>query len=110
MGRGLITVEVYRDGEVRYTRTMVKVINGQILKTCSNCKKVVYLSERDAEHAVGCYVFCVRCDHAYYSWKINTGSVFAEDFLKSHEARAARLPGYARNYFLGATSLGKEVY
>ena len=81
-----------------YTKIMNQVTN-MTWKSCSNCRKMVYLTERDAKHAVGCYFFCKCCDIAYYDWKMRTGNVLAQVFLASVEARRARLPRYARNYF-----------
>jgi hypothetical protein len=69
---------------------MDPIINGRVQKTCSNCKKFVYLTVEEDENLIGCHVLCQRCDAAYYAWRVRTNGVFVDTFLKSVEARRAR--------------------
>lgn len=90
MGCGLIIAEVNVGLGARYTRIMDPIINGRIQKTCSNCKKFVYLTVEEDENLIGCHVLCERCDRAYYEWRLRTNGVFVDTFLKSVEAKRAR--------------------
>lgn len=70
---------------------MDPVINGRVQKTCSNCKKFVYITVEEDENLIGCHVLCQRCDAAYYAWRVRARSrVFVDTFLKSVEAKRAR--------------------
>lgn len=69
---------------------MDQVINGRVQKTCSNCKKAVYLTVEEEDYRIGCHVLCQRCETAYYAWRQRTNGVFVDTFLNSVEAKRAR--------------------
>lgn len=90
MGCGLINAEVYVGLGARYTKIMDPIVGGRVQKTCSNCKKFVYLTVEEDENLIGCHVLCQRCDAAYYAWRLRTCGVYVDTFLKSVEAKRAR--------------------
>jgi len=83
VGCGLINAEVYVGLGARYTKIMDPIVGGRVQKTCSNCKKFVYLTVEEDENLIGCHVLCQRCDAAYYAWRVDT-------ILKSVKAKRAR--------------------
>lgn len=69
---------------------MDPIVGERVQKTCSNCKKFVYLTAGEDEILIGCHVLCQRCDAAYYAWQVRTGGGYVDTFLKSVEAKRAR--------------------